>query len=104
MLSELLSHLGQQETVFFLVLLSITVIMIAQYVFKDSGEFGERSTSDLSANEVRQIVQQAVRDEVDPLRRRIEDLEKQQSRQLSTGESPHFLADAPAAAPSDDPA
>ncbi len=85
MVNELLSNLGQQEILFLSIVLSVTVILIAQYIFRDSGEFGERTTSDLSPGELKQLVGQAVEEKVAPLQERIETLEEQQSRQLRSG-------------------
>ena len=104
MIFDLLSDLGQRETAFLIIALSLTVISIARYIFKESGEFGERTTANLSPDELKDIVGQAVKEKVAPLQKRIEELESQQSRQLSRSESPRSLADSnPSNAPDDRP-
>jgi hypothetical protein len=102
MLSELLSHLGQQEILFFVVVLSVTVIMIAQYIFKDSGEFGQPAESDLAPAEVKQLVEHAVEAQVAPLQQRIEALEEQQSRYLSGADAEPSPSESGPPAPPDD--
>jgi len=102
MLSDLLSHLGQQEILFFVVVLSVTVIMIAQYIFKDSGEFGEPAKSDLAPVELKQLVEHAVEAKVAPLQQRIEALEEQQSRYLSEADSGPSPSESNCPAPPDD--
>jgi len=102
MIFDLLSNLGQKETAFLIVALSVTVISIARYIFKESGEFGERTTANLSPGELKQIVGQAVEEKVAPLQERIEELESQPSRQLSRSESPRSLSDSSRSDPPDD--
>jgi hypothetical protein len=84
MIFDLLSSLGPGETTVLIVFLSITAMTIARYIFKESGEFGEHTTSDLTTDELKQIVEQAVEEKVAPLQKRLADLEEQRSRQLSS--------------------
>jgi tryptophanyl-tRNA synthetase len=84
MIFDLFSSLGPGETTVLIVFLSITAMTIARYIFKESEEFGERTTSDLTTDEFKQIVEQAVEEKVAPLQKRLADIEEQRSRQLSS--------------------
>jgi len=102
MIFDLVSSLGPGETTILIVFGSITVITIARYIFKESGNFGDRTTSDLTTDELKQLIGQAVEEKVAPIQDRLAEIEKQQSRQLSAGETQRSLSDANPPAPSDD--
>jgi hypothetical protein len=102
MIFDFLSSLGKQETAFLIIALSVTVIMVAQYIFKDSDEFGQQTTSDLSPGELKQLVGQAVEEKVAPLQERIKELENLQARQLSRSEAPRSLSEPSPSTPPDD--
>lgn len=100
MIVEFFSSLGPGETTVLIVFLSITVMTIARYIFKESGEFGERTTPDLTTDELKQIVGQAVEEKIAPLHERLTKLEDQQSRQLSATDPKRSLSDSsPSTAP-----